>query len=163
MLIRTLVLAAGPLILLIGGCPTQQPAGTNTPTATTIRFDNGGASDFTISGAAFSGGEVGTQGIPPLYSSGAFAYEIENGTATITLDPPAELVSFFYVHGGATPAGTATAFDATGNTLGSVDSNAATTFGDSGNIVTMDFAEPIARIELTGGVVDDFTFTPTGG
>jgi glucose/arabinose dehydrogenase len=132
----------------------------------TISFDNSGAeqgitppgtTEFTFSGASWSGGVVGTEGILALYASGSFSYEMET-TAQVVFDPPVGMVEFFYVHGFEYPAGTATAFDSDGNAVASADSNPATSFGDPENFVTLEGESPIQRVEFTSGIVDDFTF-----
>jgi hypothetical protein len=117
-----------------------------------------GTTDFSYAGSSWSGGFVASQGDPSLYASGAFSYHVDDGTATVTFDQPADFVTFFYVYGGGFPQGTATAYAADDTPLGSADSKAATSFGDAGNFVTLDPEMGIARLEITGGVIDNFEF-----
>ena len=134
----------------------------------TIRFDNTGAESgitsrgttkFTFMGSNWSGGIVDTRGIFPLYASGAFSYEIDTGGGEVAFDSAVDSVEFFFVHGFGFPQGTATAFNAKGNSIASATSNQATSFGDPNNFLSLDPEEPIVRIAFTGGVIDNFTFT----
>ena len=136
----------------------------------TIRFDNSGpesgvttpgTTEFSFMGSNWSGGQVFTAASPPLYASGSFSYRVVDGSAMVEFDQAVIDVSFFFVHGGGSNPGSATAFNATGDALATVDSNQASGFGDSGNFVAFDSAEPIARIEFTGGIVDNFSFMVT--
>ncbi len=137
--------------------------------STTIFFDNNGvetgvttpgATSFSFRGSNWSGGIVATEGSPPLYASGAWSYEVPNGPATVTFDNPVMDVNFFYVHGNGFAAGTATAMASNGAVLDTVDSNIVTTFGDQDNFVTFNTSEPIASIEFSAGVIDNFSFSP---
>ena len=149
----------GLTLLLSGGAAAQE--------SVTINFEGlgdqpgSGDTDFSFMGSNWSGGEVETQGLAQLYSSGAFAYHPEPN-ATVTFDEPIDRVEFFWVHGGSAAPGTATAFNGSGDMLGSVDSNEATFFNDPANFETFDPSDAIARIEFSNGVIDDFTFV-TGG
>ncbi|HXG10201.1 MAG TPA: cohesin domain-containing protein [Gemmataceae bacterium] len=118
-----------------------------------------GASTFTFKGATFSGGSVFSPSQAALRASGLFAYNVSSGSAAIDFNRPIDLVRFFFVHGFGFGAGTATAFAWDGSVLGSVNSNAATTNGDPANFVTLNPVLPIARIQFSGGVIDNFTFT----
>lgn len=134
-----------------------------------INFDDGpnergitpaGTTDFSHQGSTWSGGEV-VQGISTVM--GSFdngIYLVNNGIAEVVFDNPVNAVSFYFVHGLGVAAGTATAFDDNGSTLGSVDSGLATTFADPGNFKTLDFANPIKRITFSNGIVDSFDFRP---
>lgn len=135
---------------------------------TTIFFDGVGAedgitepgtTDFSFAGSNWTGGIVATEGSPPLYASGSFSYEIPSGTATVTFDEPIDSVDFFYVHGFGFNEGDAVALDADSNILGIVSSNLATNFGAPANFESLDPSTPIASIEFSAGVVDNFTFT----
>jgi hypothetical protein len=140
-----------------------------TPAAgqTTIHFDNGGSErgvtvpgtrEFVFMGSTWTGGVVATERRPPLYASGAFSYEVGARGAGVAFEPPVDSITFFFVHGLGFSAGTATAFDGAGNAVGTVASRAATTFGNPANFVTLTGPPAIARIEVSGAVVDDFTF-----
>lgn len=150
-----------------GGDGMTGGAGTGAVAGVSLRFDNtndeagvttAGATDFSIRGSTWTGGVVDTQGQPPLYASGAFSYEVQSGNARVSFDPAVDAANFFYVHGGSVGAGTATAFDGDGNMLGTVSSLGATTFGDSANFVTLDFSAAIARIDFSGGIIDNFAY-----
>jgi hypothetical protein len=70
------------------------------------------------------------------------------------------LASFHFVHqSGQTPF-TATAFDANGNSLGTVSSNLADDYNDPDNFefFSVNPATPITRIQFSGGHVDNFEF-----
>lgn len=134
----------------------------------TINFDNqgdesgvttAGTSEFDFMGSSWTGGVIRTQGIPALYASGAFSYEVPEGPATVVFDQPASGIEFFFVHGGSVGEGTATAFDANGVALASASSSAGTQFGDPDNFVSFDTEEPIMAVEFDGGIVDNFTYT----
>lgn len=138
----------------------------------TIFFDGSGAEEgitergttsFSFMGSNWSGGVVETEGILPLYASGEFSYEIVSGNGTVTFDQPIDSVRFFYVHGFGFDMGTATAFDAGDDAIGSADSLVATNFADPANFVTIDPAAPIRRIEFSGGVIDNFSYTISTG
>ncbi len=146
--------------LLITGVPARGQV--------TIFFDNGGAESgittpgtmgFSFMGSNWTGGVVGTEGIFELYASGRFSYEILPGGGAVTFDNPVASVRFFYVHGFRFAAGTATAFDAENNVVASASSRQATSFGDPSNFITFDSASPIARIEFSAAVIDNFAFT----
>ncbi|MFQ5502418.1 MAG: PEP-CTERM sorting domain-containing protein [Phycisphaerae bacterium] len=135
---------------------------------TTLFFDNSGAefgitppgtTTFSFAGSNWSGGVVATEFIPPLYASGQFSYEIGLGGGQVSFDTPVNSVNFFFVHGFGFGAGTATAFDSSNNSLGSVNSNPASFFGDPGNFFTIDPATPIDHVDFSGAVIDNFTFT----
>jgi hypothetical protein len=135
---------------------------------TTIFFHGSGAENgitergtrsFSFMGSNWSGGVVDTEGITRLYASGSFSYEIEGGGGMVTFDQPVESVRFFYVHGSGFDAGTATAFDASGTVVGMAASRQATFFNDQNNFVLIESGTPIARIEFSAGVIDNFTFT----
>jgi hypothetical protein len=142
-------------------------AGGSAEGQTTVHFDNIGAEqgitvpgtrEFTFMGSTWAGGVVATERILPLYASGSFSYEVGAGGATVSFDPPAFSATFFYVHGFGFTAGTATAFDGTGVGVDAGTSRAATRFADPANFLTLQGVAPFARIDFSGGVVDDFTF-----
>ena len=118
-----------------------------------------GTTDFSYQGSNWTGGIVVTTGLLPLYASGAFSYHIDRAGGEVIFDEPVDSVDFFYVHGFGFPEGTATAFDADDNPIGEVDSNEATFFADPANFEVMDPDEGIVRIEFTGAIIDNFTFT----
>lgn len=120
-----------------------------------------GISAFSLQGAKFAGGAVILPANASLTASASAAYDAEN--ATVAFDHPVDTVEFFFVHGSGFATGTATLYDALGNVLGSVDSRAATTMNDASNFVSFDPAVAIARIEFSGGVMDDFEFTTVAG
>jgi cyclophilin family peptidyl-prolyl cis-trans isomerase len=141
----------------------------------TINFDNTasergktptGTSVFTHKGSNWTGGEViaARNAQNQLLDSalGSFdsgVYLVNGQAAQVVFDTPIDKVNFFYVHGLGVPAGTATAFDASGNVLGSVNTSAASTFAAAGNFKTLDFASPIKRITFTSGIIDAFDYT----
>ena len=152
----------------------QVPAGSveTSPSASsvtsTIDFDGTGAesgitgagvSSFTYQGASFSGGTIFAASQSALLASGALAYNATSGSAQVNFSLPISSVTFFYVSGDGFAAGTATAFGPDGSTLGSVTSKTVTTRDDPANFVTLSFAEPIAQITFSGGVIDHFSFT----
>ena len=145
----------------------QVPAGSvqTSPSATsvtnTINFDNlgGGVTSFTSQSASFSGGTTFAASQSALLASTPLAYNATSGSAQVNFSLPISSVTFYYVSGDGFAAGTATAFGPDGSTLGSVNSNAVTTYDDPKNFVTMSFAEPIAGITFSGGVIDNFSFT----
>jgi len=128
-----------------------------------INFDSGlpgNGEPFSTMGSNWDGGFVGTQSVTAWYASGVQSFHVTADVANITFDAPVDRVEFFYVHDVTFfPPGTATAFDGADNAIGSVDSNNATGFGAPENFVTIDPVEPIARIEVTGGIIDNFEFT----
>ncbi len=117
-----------------------------------------GVSEFDFMGSSWSGGVIASEGQPRLYASGVFSYEVIAGQAAVSFAEPVTRVRFFYVHGGGFPAGTAAAMSADGVVLETLDSNAATVFADSSNFVTFATTAPIAAIEFSGGVIDDFSY-----
>ncbi len=134
-----------------------------------IRFDNTGeesgitrrgTNEFSFMGSNWTGGVVDSERITPLYASGSFSYELGPGGGGVTFDTPVDSVEFFFVHGFGFAGGTATAFNANGNSIASGTSNQATFFGDRNNFLSLDPEEPIVRIGFTGGVIDNFSFTP---
>ncbi|WP_182867330.1 cohesin domain-containing protein [Rhodopirellula sp. JC639] len=137
--------------------------------ATTVEFDGvgpeagvtpPGVSDFHFAGAEFTGGTVLNPGAAELTASGLFAYEVTAEEASVTFDRLIDSARFFFVHTGATAA-TATAYGIDGAVLGLVTSQLVTTSADPANFVTLDPNAPISRIVISGGVVDQFTFTST--
>ncbi len=117
-----------------------------------------GSTVFALNGANFSGGEVTVQAVGAAYASPPGAYVPGPGGATVTFDAPAGEVRFFFTHlPGDTP-GTATAFDADGNVVATAQSNAVTFVGDPGNFVTLSGARPIARVVVTGGMIDNLSW-----
>lgn len=136
----------------------------------TIRFDNtgdetgvttAGTSEFDFMGSSWSGGVVDTAGVPALYASGSFSYEVPDPPAMVVFSQPATDVEFFFVHGSGFAPGTATALDADGNTLDTADSNQSTSFGDPQNFVSFNTSEPISAVDFSGGVIDNFSYTLT--
>ncbi len=116
-----------------------------------------GKMEFTFRDIDFAGGIVGTQGEPPLYGSGDFAFEIPaEGKATVTLPRVAVEVRFFFVHRGEDDAGMVQAFDIDGNPLGDqVGSNEATFQNDPENFVTLaDRRTGIAELRFEAGKSD---------
>lgn len=120
-----------------------------------------GETNFSFQGSNWSGGEVVTFGIAALYASVPAAFLSDTGSGEVNFNDPIDSVTFFYVHGSSAsiPAGTASAFDAGDNLLGTVQSNVATVLNDPLNFETFDFSSPIARISFSDGVIDDFSFT----
>lgn len=159
--------ALGVLLGLLSLLTTESLAAQE---ATTIFFDNRdgesgitsrGTREFEFAGSRWSGGVVETESILPLYASGSFSYEMEPGGGEVAFDVPIASVRFFFVHGFGFPPGTARALDESGQELGTVESRAATNFADPDNFVEISSGTPIARVTFSGGVVDNFTFTPT--
>lgn len=153
------VSAASALVLFIGTPVSAQ-------TTATLLFDGAEpavgnlATDFSFMGSNWSGGQVRTEGTTNLYASGLRSYHIDSGMGEVTFDEPVDSVTFFYVHDiGSNPMGTASAFAADNSPLGSANSNLATSFNDPANFVTIDPVQGISRIALSGGVVDNFSFT----
>jgi hypothetical protein len=137
---------------------------------TVVNFDGvggqpgNGETDFSFGGANFTGGQVQTLFVPPLYSSGSFSYHVvvapgDTDDVVITFDEPMDSVNFFFVHSGLIQPGTARAFDAGNNEIGSANSLLATVFNDPANFVTIDPVAPIAKVTMDEGAVDDFAFT----
>jgi len=118
-----------------------------------------GATDFSIFGSNWTGGIVLTEGIPPLYASGRFSYEVNSGPAEVTFDTPIDRLDFFYVHGSGHAQGTATVFNAAGDAIGSGTSIRRTFFNDPNNFLSFDPLDPIVRITFSSAVIDDFSFT----
>jgi cyclophilin family peptidyl-prolyl cis-trans isomerase len=134
----------------------------------TILFDNTGGESgvtppgtttFSYLGANFSGGTVTATGMSPLAASGSTAYVFGAGGGQATFDFPLNIARFYFVHeAGQTPF-SATAFDAAGNILSRVMSNAADEYNDPDNFVALgSFGPAIDRIEFSGGHVDNFFF-----
>ena len=132
-----------------------------------IFFDNSGeeagitapgTTDFSFRGSSWMGGTVATEGITPLYASGSFSYEIGASGGEVLFDIPVDSVEFFFVHGFGFSQGGATAFNSLGDLTGSVESRPATTFGDPSNFVLLNPVEPIARLQFTSGVIDNFAY-----
>ena len=142
----------------------------------TVNFDNAGSeldvtptgtTNFSHKGSTWSGGVVlsarNNAGLLLETALGTFdtnVYLVDSGTAEVVFDTPVDSVNFFYVHGFGIPQGTATAFDASNNVLGSVSSSLETNFADAANFKTLDFATDITRITFTSGIVDAFDYTP---
>jgi len=116
--------------------------------------------------AAFSVGDVGTLGIPRLYSSGSFAWMVQDGmTGEIEFSRPAAVVEFF--------AGVQTSGDGELRIFDGSDTQVETitdlpTDISSGNALSFSPEGGVSRIEfenLSGNgsnrvVLDDFGFTP---
>ncbi len=137
--------------------------------ATTVFFDGTGAEtgitgagigSFSYQCASFSGGTIfaPTTTQAGLHASGSLAYNASTGAA-VDFNRPIGSTSFFFVHGLGFASGTATAYAADGSTLGSVGSKLATTLNDPANFVSLSYAQPIARIVFSAGIVDNLTFT----
>jgi len=137
-----------------------------------------GTTDFSFMGSNWTGGVIIGPAFDPSLEGGILSarYGVSRiahppGEGVVTFDEPVDSVVFSFFAGFAeTPNGTATAFDADGNPLGSVDAANLTEFRDPFDpirFVQLDPDTPIARIEFTGGFIDDFTFTlvpePTSG
>jgi hypothetical protein len=124
----------------------------------TLHFDGAdappAATGFQFAGSTWSGGKIETEGAPGLLASGAFHYEVQADGAQATFDPPARDVGFYFVHGFGVAPGVARAFDAADVELGSVASQAATTYAAPGGFRRFETSQPIARITFTGGAVD---------
>ncbi|MFQ5664852.1 MAG: hypothetical protein ACE5I7_00310 [Candidatus Binatia bacterium] len=157
--LSAVVLLAGSLLVAPGLAQAQ----------VTIFFEGSGAENgvteaftmsFSFMGSNWSGGVVRSEGLPPLYASGRYSYEVGDGGAMVTFDTPVDSVRFFYVHGFGFAAGTASAFDSAGSLVAMADSRPAGSFGNPGNFVSLESnGAPIARIEFSGGVIDNFTFS----
>ena len=118
-----------------------------------------GTNDFQEAAANFFDGEVATFGIPEFYASGSQMYWINDGVATVTFDEPIDSVDFFFVHGQQVPQGTATAFDASDNPLGSVRATSppCSATRRTSRRWTSRRRSPGSRI--TDGVIDNFGYT----
>ena len=116
-----------------------------------------GSTVFSLNGANFSGGEVTFAANPPFYATPPASYLV-GGNGLVTFDTLVRSVSFFFVDAGA-PEFIATAFDRRGNAIATATSNDATNLNDPNNFVTLEGSNrAIARVEITGGSVDNFTF-----
>jgi len=105
----------------------------------------------------FSGGVAGTLGIPPLYFSDAFAWDLSaGGTSTITFaDLEVRRVQLYFAHQGDAGA-TLTAEDADGTSLGTIESFSSASLGDVDAVFEIDGGDAaIARlvIEVPDGAV----------
>lgn len=137
-------------------------------TATTIHFDNAGIEfghtppgtiDFSVGGADFYGGLVATLGIPALYASGSYSWEVVLGIeATVDFHNAIDSIDFFFVHGTGIPPGEARVIGLEGQVLATFASVPSTFFNDPANYVAYS-GEAIARLEFTGGTVDALTYT----
>jgi hypothetical protein len=158
-LVLTLLLggAAGPVQLVAQDTHTIFFDGTGAEEGITEM----GATDFTVFGSTWTGGTAMTVGIPSLYASGIAAYHL-SGQGSVTFAEFVDSATVFFVHSAGEGPFTATARDVDGLSLGEVSSRQATSFGDPANFVTLDPASDIARIEFSGGHLDNFTFTTTG-
>lgn len=140
--------------------------------AVTMFFDgaepgiSNGGTNFSFMGSSWQGGTVRVVGDPVIYHSGSFAYMMnppnQSGSPLqVLFDVPVSDVSFAFMHGGNfsnVPAATAEAFDADGNSLGSISSLVGQ--GMSTPLVSFSSSTPIERIEFTGAVVDTFSYAP---
>lgn len=117
-----------------------------------------GSTTFSLQGANFSGGEVVFAGVGALYASPPQAYKIGETGGTITFDEPVDLAQFFFVHESGDTTKTATAFDAAGNVVATATSRPPSQLNDPLNFVTLVGSAKIARIEISGGKIDDFRF-----
>lgn len=159
--LRTAQILTGPEAANLVRCATAQQSWL-------IAFDNNGdesgvtvpgASNFSIYGSNWNAGIVDSNLAPEFTASAPASYAVSSGVSEATFDFGVDSVNFFYVHGGGIPAGVATAFDAKGTAVASVASLPATSLGDAANIVSLNPFEPIARIEFSGGAIDNFGFT----
>ncbi len=134
------------VLALVAMAPSASEA-----TSVTIFFDNEGpeegitplgTTEFSFMGSNWTGGVIHS-GVP----ISPFVYFV-HGHASVTFDDPVDSVEFAFDHIGVFAQ--AFAFDAEGNRLGQ---------SFRGLPVRFDFEAPIARIEFTGGFIDDFTFT----
>lgn len=132
--------------------------------STSILFDgaegtSSGTSDFSFGGANFSGGAVLTAGDPSLYGSGAFAYEVREGsTVAVSFDAPIDSLDVVFIQRG-TGTCVLTAFDDQDNEVGTI------TAGSARTAQTVLLSANAIRIEViqTGegdGWIDNFTFRP---
>lgn len=165
--VLTAVAAWGVVLgLTAGGCDILAA---ETRGTTRLYFDNTGAEEgvttpgaatFSVAGSNWTGGVVATEGLPQLYASGVYGYEVRGGVARVWFDTPVSSVLFFYVHGVIVGQGTATAYDDQGQVLGTVTSLPATDFAATASFVQMKYDTPIAEIEFTSGVIDNFSYPP---
>lgn len=122
-----------------------------------------GKVEVEVSGASWHGGAVKTGPAAGLHGSGKYAYEINSkGGGAVTFSPPVDAAHFFYANGpgeegAGLQEGTASAWDAVGNQIASVESRPPTDAGKK--FVTLDPVAPIWRIKFTAGVIDDFSWT----
>ena len=116
-----------------------------------------GTSDFYFAGTTWSGGVVGSLGVPNMYASGSYHYQMPDG-AEADFFHPVEAVSFFFVHGSTMPVGEARAYTEDGELVETASSHEATTFNDADNFVHWEFSEPVSRVEFTGASLDDFSY-----
>jgi hypothetical protein len=140
------VIAGAPLPAWAAGIDFD---GADAPTA---------ARNFRFDGSHWRGGRVATEAAPGLFASGAFHYAVPDSGASVQFAPPVRDLSFFFVHGFGYAPGTATAYDASGQVLATAQSRRAGVFADAGNYVRPASASPVARVEFTGGVVDDVSW-----
>jgi hypothetical protein len=126
----------------------------------TIHFDGADAPPavigFQFAGSSWSGGKVETEGVPGLFGSGAFHYEVQAGGAAVTLQPPAREIDFYFVHGFGVGAGVARAFDAAGAELDSAASQPASSHAAAAGFRRFESDRGIARVVFSGGAVDAF-------
>jgi hypothetical protein len=118
-----------------------------------------GSTVFSINGANFSGGEVAARAIGEFYASAPTAYVPGPEGATIAFDTPVRQVRFFFTHFPGDSPATATAFDAAGNVVAVAHSHEPTFIGDPGNFVTLKGAQPIVRVVIQGGMIDNVSFS----
>lgn len=145
-LVVTIFATAG---YLIGGCNATDIGGVAPEgfvNLNPINFTNdvpGGQDPASLSigggTVTFSGGTAGTLGIPPLYFNDLFSWDFAAGqTSTITFDGlDVRKVRFYFAHSGNTGS-TLRAEDVDGNAIGTADSFAATSLGDTRAIVEID-------------------------
>jgi hypothetical protein len=142
----------------------------------TILFDNAGeeagitpvgTTNFSYLGTNWTGGTVTATGTSPLASSGSSAYVFGAGGGQVTFDTPINTamgsVGFYFVHADGQTPFTATAFDANNVVLRAVTSNLATQYNSPDNFEFFDtpaapITASIARIEFSGGYIDNFFF-----
>lgn len=103
------------------------------------------------------GGHVQLLENSALRASGKHGLVADNGNATLVFPEPVMNVELFYVHGDGILPGTARAFNADGQLIGSVSSRKATSFGDSRNFVAFKTRAPIFMIDFDGGAIDNLT------
>ena len=138
----------------------------------TILFDgaepgvSNGTTSFSHMGSNWSGGMVAIVGDFRLYHSGSFSWmsnpPFGTGTSEVVFDSPADpaSLSFAFMHGGAfsnVPPGTATAFDAFGNTLESLSSLPGV--GMFSPLLGFSTTTAISKIVFTNATVDTFSYT----
>ncbi|MCI0359621.1 MAG: hypothetical protein L0211_14185 [Planctomycetaceae bacterium] len=117
-----------------------------------------GSTTFSLQGANFSGGEVVFAGVGALYASPPQAYKIGATGGLVTFDQAVDLAQFWFIHEPGDTTKTATAFDAAGNVVATATSRAPSFLNDPLNFVTLVGTAKIARIEISGGKIDDFRF-----